>query len=370
VFTARQSTHRRTALSLCVGLALLSVACGGSVPIERSATVDGAEFSVQAWVYSPEVGDALFEEMLDRVTRFSKMTATASPSDLAEINRGARSGFHTIDDPDLYRCILLAYDWAKASRGASDPTLGPLHDAYRFAVERGRIPGRAEIDSRLDVIGWRRMTVAHEAKAIRLDNLEAYLDLAGVRRGFALDLAARALATSGVHGGLLRFGSTTYAWVPPPDQEDWPVPILDPSDRGSTLMTLRTSERAISVTGSPADSTAIDDRYLYERLDGRTGLPAVTQILAAVALADSAAEADAIADAFYVGGYRPAAALLERSRRVEAVLYLRTDEGPTLLASASLRGRIEPHEKLAAAVGDRIRYILPPQSIAVLPDVR
>lgn len=358
------------ACQILIGLLVLPLACKSPVPFDQQATVDGVPFEIQVWVHSPADGELLFSEARGRIEDFSEMTRVDGDSALAAINAGARQGFHKVADDDLYRCLLLAHDWARASHGSYDPTLGPLLDAYRFAVERGRIPGTAEIESRLPLVGWGRVTIAHEAHAIRFDGPEVYLDLAGIRRGFALDLAARSLANSGVYAGLLRFDSTTYAWLAPPGREDWDVAILDPADRGRTLLTVSISHRAISVSGAPQDRTAIDDSYLFERMDGRSGLPASNRILAAVALADSAAEADVLADAFYVGGYRQAAALLERSRRVEGILYIRADEGPTLLVSSSLKGRVKLAPALADAVGDRVRYILPPQSIALMPDVQ
>ena len=88
-------------------------------------------------------------------------------------------------------------------------------------------------------------------------------------------------------------------------------------------------------------------------------------MLVAVAFAEGAADATALAQALAVSGTLAAGTLLNRTRRVEAILLVHGDGKPYVLASASLRDRVQLSESLLREVSGRVRYILPPQSIGV-----
>jgi thiamine biosynthesis lipoprotein ApbE len=99
-------------------------------------------------------------------------------------------------------------------------------------------------------------------------------------------------------------------------------------------------------------------------LDPRTGRPAVSDTVVAIAIADSVADAIAVSRALVVGGTSRAGILLsEKVRRVEAVMFLRGQDGSTAVASASLQGRIELPDEVAAEIRGGLRFLLPPSEL-------
>ena len=99
-------------------------------------------------------------------------------------------------------------------------------------------------------------------------------------------------------------------------------------------------------------------------LDPRSGKPASSDVVVAVAIADSAADAIAISRALLVGGLSRAGLMLsEKTRRVEAVLVVAGDGEPYVLASASLRDRVELSAALAAEAPGGLRFLLPPAEL-------
>jgi hypothetical protein len=99
-------------------------------------------------------------------------------------------------------------------------------------------------------------------------------------------------------------------------------------------------------------------------LDPRDGRPASSDVLVAVAIADSVADAVTVSRALLVGGSTRAGRLLgEKTRRVEAILLVRGTDGPQLLASASLQGRFELAKELSAEVPSSPRFLLPPSEL-------
>jgi thiamine biosynthesis lipoprotein len=300
-------------------------------------------------------------ELRAAVAVVGAMTDRDEPSSLlSQLNRGAADGYHEIRDHDFYRCVLLALDYADASNGAFDPTVGQLTRLYASTPDG--FPRGGSLEVALRHVGWDKVVVAPEARALHFRDPEMLLDLGGVDRGFALDMAARVFARPGARAGLLRLGGNLYAWGRPPGEETWRVAVPDPREMERTLLEVRLTNRGVSVTGKSGTGVAAAHRPA-PILDPATGLPAVSDLIAAVAIADSAADADALSTAFYVLGLHKVGEFLERTQRVEAILVVAGEAGPYLLVSKSLEDRLELSAGLAAEIDGRVRYVLPPQSI-------
>ena len=339
-------------------VAVSTLACVEPGDVEREWSAMGQSARARVHTWTAENAEGLLDEIQSGMQRVVAMTDVDDPaSALSRLNRESLEDYHTIEDADFFRCVLLSLDYARASRGAFDPTIAPLVRLY--GREGGRPPTRSEVELALPRVGWSDVTIATEAKAIRFRKDRMELDLGGIAKGFAIDMAARAFAGSGARAGLVSLGANFYAWEHPPDLEHWPVEVPDPRDPRRILLTVGTANRGVAVSGHP-------DQARPRVFDPRTGLPASSDLLAAVALADSAADADALATALFVSGSKAGADLMARARRVEAILLVTGGDRPYLLASATLRDRLEPSPELLEEVEGRVRYLLPPQDLEVL----
>lgn len=358
-------TRRRSALALA-SLAVLG--CGACVdPGDREAAWSAFDTPGSVRVHTRNANDAaeLIEHLRSTLERFEAELGTPGGDGvLGRLNRGAAEGYHTVDNNDFYRLLLLALDYARASDGAFDPTVGPLVQLY--AAERGspRPPRATEIEVVLNRVGWQKVRSAPEARAFQFADPGMQLDLDGIAKGFALDLVARGFSRPGTRGGVLSLGNNYYAWGRPLDADQWSLDVTDPRAPGRGFVRiLGLSSRGVAASGHRAPGTG-EDPASRQRvvLNPQTGTPAASGVSAALAVADSAGDADALSTALFVMGARAAGGLLTQTRKVEALLLVDDERGPFLLASASLRGRIELAPELENEVGGRVRYLLPPES--------
>jgi len=347
---------------LILGLALL--ACGCWRATEKTDTWVAMGETARATVHAVTEADAdeSLRRIRDAVARAEFLMTDGSGGDaLDRLNVEAANGYHSVDDRDLYRCVLLALDYAKASDGAFDPTVGPL---LRLYDGRDAVPDRGQLERTLDRVGWQKVAIATEVRGFRFRVSGMELDLGGIVKGFALDMAARAFARPGVRGGLIGLGGNVYAWGKPEEGGEWTVALPDPRRPDATIVEIRTHNRGLAVSGHRAPVPGLAAGRPRPILDAGTGEPSASDVLAAIAVADSGADADAFATALFVAGSMRGADLLSRANRVEAVLVVRRDGGPPeVLASASLRGRFELSPELAAETAGTVRYLLPPQDL-------
>jgi thiamine biosynthesis lipoprotein len=346
--------------------ALLAVAASGCVEpghVERRWTVMGTYASAEIHAVTPGTAESMIDEVRDTYERADALMSNwREDSGLARLNLAAGDGPYEVEDRDLYRCIKLALEYAKRSDGAYDPTVGPLMRLYGFRPVDPRVPSAAEVEAAMEAVGWEKVELFPEARAVRFLAGGMEIDLGGIGKGYAIDMAARLFARPGVRSGLLDLGGTVYAWGETPDTEDglWRVGVRNPLAPDEIIAVLPLTHRAVSTSGAYENSAEVGGETVHHLMDPRTGRPAATDILAAVVVADSATEADAVSTAFFVAGSQRTAAMLQGATRIEALLVVRTGAGPAVLASTSLRGRVEFDPAFRAQVGDRIRYILPP----------
>ncbi len=332
------------------------VGCIEPAYVEGGWTALGRSASAELYTVSERDAEALLEQLPEAMRRVeSTMSLAQSDSELQRLNLEAQSGYYRVTDRDLFRCVALALDYARATAGTYDPTIGPLTLLYDRA--RPGVPDEAAIERAREHVGWDRVVLERKLFAVHFLSPEMRLDLSGMVEGYALDVAARKFVRAGSLGGVLRLGHHIYAWGLPPGQESWSVDVTDPrASEATPLARMRlSSSRGIGVSGSTGASELV--------LDPRSGRPAASDVIVAVAIADSVADAVAVSRALLVGGSSRAGALLSKTRRVESLLVVRSGPELRVIASASLRGRLELLGELAAEPADGPRFLLPPSKL-------
>jgi thiamine biosynthesis lipoprotein len=308
------------------------------------------------------------EELLAKIRgSLESVDATMSnwneDSELSRLNRAASRAPYTVQDPDLFRCIQMSLSYARATQGAFDPTVGPLMRAYGFRPLEPAVPDDAALEQLRAHVGWRKVEIIAVAKAVRFKDPAVEIDLGGIAKGYALDVAARNFAAVGALGGIIDLGGNLYAWNHPPDRPTWTIGLRDPDDSSRVMATVELASRAVSTSGNYEQAFTEEGQTYGHIMAADSGRPARSDIVSATAIADGGADADALSTAMFVVGSRQSSEYLRRARRVEAILLVEGRAGRSLLVSASLKGKFEVDPAFAKKIGGRVRYLLPPQKL-------
>ena len=351
--------RHRTVVRAGSALAVLAALCGCVEPVhmERDWTALDRPASAEVWATTERVAVRLLDSFPAAMERVAESQSIArSDSELNRVNAEAQTGYYRVEDHDLFRAIALALDYGKASDGDYDPTLGPVLRLY--AQYGSEPPDETTLADALASVAWDAVVLERGIFALHFLRPGMQIDLDGMIEGYAIDVAARKFVLTGSLAGLLRLGPQVYAWGRPPDRAEWWVDVWDPrSSEPRPLLRVRIDKsRGIAVSGSGGASDLV--------IDPATGKPASSDVVVAVAFADSVADAVAVSRALLVGGTSRAGVLLsERTRRVESVLFPRDEEASAALASASLQGRVELVDDPAAEGPRALRFLLPPSEL-------
>ncbi len=246
--------------------------------------------------YARHAATAAFQQ-LDRLEQV--LSRYIESSDIGRANRLARGATMMLNE-DTLECLLIAADLAIATGRAFDPA---------YASERP-----AELDPELPPYTLDPPTHTLTSLADRL-----HLDLGAVGKGFALDRMAETLRDWGVTSASLNAGGSSLLVLD--GEPGWPAGLGEGA--GHRIVTLR----GASLSGS---GIAVKGEHL---IDPRTGAPAARQTRV-WAYAASAAQADALATAFFVMNEASIAAFCSAHPQIGAALAA---PGEELIVHGALR---------------------------------
>jgi thiamine biosynthesis lipoprotein len=154
------------------------------------------------------------------------------------------------------------------------------------------------------------------------------IDLGGVGKEYAVDLAAELLREEGIRAAIVNFAGDIRTIGSRGDGRPWTVGVLDPRNRARCRFAVRTLADAGVATSGDYERGFVKDGVRYHHiLDATTGWPA-RGLASATVIASSAFEAGLHSTAAFLLGPEKGLTFLESAPGVEGALI--TEEGDVL----------------------------------------
>ena len=266
--------------------------------------------------YAAQAAHAAFA-LIDRLER--ELSRFLPNSDIGRINSLA-AGETTQVGPATLECLLVARHMYDLTGGAFDIAIGTGLPALELDADA--------------------CLVRPLAAGIRLD-------LGGIGKGYAVDLAAELLEEWGLDRALVHGGfSSVLALEPGANTDGWPLTLSDPSSPGRILSRLEVRQTAFGASGLRKGDHIVDPRTGQPAIVRRAAWVAVPRPPAARAASPAgggprlaaAAVADALTTAFMILPDGAIEALCAESPGLEAWLLDGTDDGGAAPALRHLGG--------------------------------
>jgi thiamine biosynthesis lipoprotein len=200
-------------------------------------------------------------------------------SDVSRINRAA-AGEPVAVHAHTCEVIRCALEIGCASGGIFDVSCAPR------LVEWGYLPAPAGV--RPAHIPGRPVLAVEDGHSIRKTSA-AWIDLGGIAKGYAVDLAVDALRQSGVRSACVNAGGDLRAF----GDLAYPVAIRHPRRPQAAAAHVRLHDGALATSGTYFSHKHVDDRECSALVDGAGGRP-VTGAFSASVFAPSCMLADAL----------------------------------------------------------------------------
>ncbi len=251
---------------------------------------------------SAEEADRAIEKAFSVIRQFGdKINFFSDKSELAAINKNAGIAPVRVSRETM-GVIERALYISERSGGAFDPTIGPEIRMWDF-YKKIR-PEDAAIKKNLPLVNFRNIILDHDKSTVFLKRKGMMLDLGGIAKGYAADLALASLRQDKIAAGIVAAAGDIRAFGLKPDGTLWNIGIKNPrqkSEADELIAKARLTNKAISTSGDYERYFIEEGRRFHHILDPKTGYPA-GQCRSVTVISDSGVFADGFSTAVFVSG--------------------------------------------------------------------
>lgn len=298
-----------------------------------------------------EAVDAAFSELY----RLEGIADRYKPqSELARVNDAAAAGAVAVSE-DLWAMLAEGREIYESSGGLFDITVGPLIDVWGVtdrAGSGGPPPTDAEVMEAMQKVGMEKVVLDEGGHTVYLSQEGMILDLGGLAKGYAVDLAEKALRENGVESGVINMISTSRTMGEKPKGEGgpaWVIAISDPRGNGYIGTFCLSGDACVSTSGDYQRFFEYEGVRYHHIIDPRTGRPARGTMAVTVVGGRDGAWSDAMSTAAFIMGYPEG---MDWVRDVGGAEALVVDSDGAIHVDPSLKGSIRDLKERVAARGD------------------
>jgi thiamine biosynthesis lipoprotein ApbE len=316
----------------------------------------GTVFEVSAYASDKNRVEKAFNDVLKEVNRLDLLMSNyKEESELSKVNKNAASE-PTYCDNELAYIIEQSLQHSDITDGAFDITIGPLMKKWGFFKGQGEIPAKEDLESVLESVSYKNIIIEEKikkslfrdpsiVKTIFFKNPDTQIDLGGIGKGYAVDMATRILKGNRIRSALINFAGNIYAYGTPPGKESWVIGLQHPRKSEGLLSSFEIKDKAVSTSGDYEKFFTIDGKRYSHIIDPRTGNP-VKDIVSVTIIADNATRADALSTGVFVLGLDKGMELIETLPDVEGVIiYEDNNSDLKIKTSSGLKGLFEGNTK-------------------------
>jgi thiamine biosynthesis lipoprotein len=244
-----------------------------------------------------------FKPQIDSVlTVFNQSLNTYIPN--SEISRFNRTDSFTFQLPYFYPALNTAKTIYQLTKGAFDPSVGPLINAWGFGPGQQTILDSAHVDSLKQYTGYDK--ISFDNKRVWKKDSRTSISFSASAKGYGVDVVAEFLKSKEIENLFVEIGGEVRAMgLNKTNDQPWLVGIMDPnSDEISQFQyaVVVLKNMSMATSGNYFNYHIVDGVKYGHTISPTTGYPIQHNLLSASVFAEDCHTADALATAFMVMG--------------------------------------------------------------------
>ena len=274
---------------------------------------------------SKKAADAIYD-VFKRVnavcSRFDKN------SELSKLNKTAKKNPFKCSDM-LWDILSKSRHFYDLSHGAFDVTITPLMKLWGFYRKQDKIPSDKQIKEALSKVGLNKVKFDEHNHSVYFTKHEMKIDLGGIAKGYAVDLAYEAANKNGVKAGIINLGGNIRCYSnPPPGKKDYVIGIRDPFEKDKIMKgAIKIKGQSLSTSGNYEQYVIIGGERFTHIINPKTGYP-IKDMAAATVLCKSAIWADALSTSVFLNGEKFAKEIHEKFPGIDILVVTGYKENP------------------------------------------
>lgn len=306
-------------LLLLIPAFFLFPAVSSAKVFKRNMTVMGTDLEVTVSAGDEAKAEGAFAIVRNEMIRIEdEMSEWKEGTYVSLINMNA--GKKAVKVPDeLFKIIAASIQVSDLSDGAFDVTWAAMRGVWDFRPGHERVPSPEEVRDKLPLVDYKKIELDEKERTVFLKGEGMAIGLGAIAKGYAVDMAMRAVAKSGIKDAIIKAGGDMRVQGLDDEGRPWEIGIKQPREKSKLLAKLRLTNVSISTSGD-YERFFIKDNVLYHHImDPKTGYPAKS-CRSVTILASDTTTSDALSTAVFVLGPQKGMELIKKLKGVEGII--------------------------------------------------
>ncbi len=290
--------------------------------------------------HAQEAASAGFQE----IHRLEELLSTwIATSELSRVNAAAGKAPIRVS-ADTLKVLEASLEMARMTEGGFNILVGPAVEAWSV-LDRQKVPSDLLLEAVRPLTDLRSLHVNAEQRTVYLAKPGMRVDVGGIGKGFAADMAVAAMQKAGASAGVVALSGDIRTFGQLPGGNKFPFGIRHPRRAEAVLAFIDLQDEAISTAGDYERYFEQDGVRYHHILDPITLHPA-RDCQSVTVVARDGLTADGLDTGIFVMGRERGLALVEQLPGVGAVIV---DRSGKVWISSYLKERVrmnEGHEKV------------------------
>ncbi len=279
---------------------------------------------------------AAIEEAFASIAEIDRLMSNyRADSELTRLNREGASRDVPLSEP-LYKVLEAAQQMSRDSNGAFDVTVGPLVRLWGFYDKKPHIPSAAELSSVRPLVNFKNLLLNPDRRTAHFAHDGVEVDLGGIAKGFAVEVAGRVLARHGL-AGLIDAGGNQFVVGLPVGKTAWTFGIKNPDDPSTLLGVVEVQGGSVATSADYANFLVANGTKYGHLLDPRSLQPAGASLSVTI-LSNDGTLADAATKAAFVLGPVQGLAFIDANPALAGLIAYRGPSGSIKIALSQRLG--------------------------------
>jgi len=306
------------------------------VLLRRAQMHMGTLVTITATAPTEAAAQAAMTAGFQEIRRLEELLSTWIPtSELSRVNRAAGREPVKVGQETMM-LLKRSEEVASLTQGSFNIAIGPAIDVWGF-YGQSRIPEASELAALHPLVELEQVRLDPIAGTVYLARPGMRIDVGGIGKGFAADLAAEAMKRAGALGGVVALSGDMKTFGLAPDRSRFLFAIKHPRKEGAVLARVELQDEAISTAGDYERYFERNGIRYHHILDPRTLQPA-HGCQSVTVVAREGVLADGLDTGIFVMGPQRGMELVEQLDGVEAVIV---DQAGQILVSSGLKDRVQ-----------------------------
>tara|TARA_R110002111_G_scaffold191869_2_gene258210 strand:+ start:24239 stop:25267 length:1029 start_codon:yes stop_codon:yes gene_type:complete len=288
----------------------------------------GVQWSIVLYASDKAIANKASQNAFARIKELNKLLSDYDPeSELNKFCRLSGPGKPVKVSLPLLTVLKKGQALSHETNGAFDVTISPVVRLWRRARRQKLMPDHQRLQEARNKVGYESLKISVQYQTVELLKEDMRLDLGGIAKGYAADVALQILKENGVTRAMVDGSGDIVLGDPPPDTCGWKIGISSSDDPQAKIdRYLLLHNAAVATSGDALQHVVIDGKRYSHIVNPRTGLGLTDQSRVTV-IAPDGITADSLASAISVLGPEAGIKLLNQKPGT-ACLILRHENGP------------------------------------------